>query len=81
MIQFSAATLAYAYARQPGFSALFFSDVKPPTGPMTTYKQPAADDMQQMGLTVPTQNIYIGKPTGPRSERATMAVVAQPNDQ
>ena len=33
-----------------------------------------------MGLTVLTQNIFFSKPTGRRSERATMAVVAQPND-
>ena len=38
-------------------------------------------NMQQMGLTVLTQNIYLGKPTGPRSERVTMAVIAQPNDE
>ena len=48
MIQLSAAALAYA--RQPGFSALLFSDVKPPTGQLAAYKQPAADDLQQMGL-------------------------------
>ena len=52
MIQFSAASLAYA--RLPGFSALLFSDVKPPTGLLAAYKQPAADDLQQMGLAVLT---------------------------
>ena len=55
MIQFSVASLAYA--RQPGFSALLFSDVKPPTGLLAAYKQPAADDLQQMGLAVLTDNI------------------------
>ena len=33
-----------------------------------------------MGLTVLTQNIFFGKTTGRRSERTTMAVVAQHND-
>ena len=78
MIQFSAAALAYA--RQPGFSALIFSDVKPPTGQAAAYKQAAADDMHQMGLSVLTENIFYGKPTGRRSERTTMAVIAQYND-
>ena len=79
VIQFSAAALAFA--RQPGFSALIFSDVKPPTGQSAAYKQSAAaDDLHQMGLAVLTENIFFGKPTGRRSERTTMAVVAQPND-
>ena len=78
MIKFSAAALAYA--RQPGFSALVFSDVKPPTGQSAAYTQAAADDLNQMGLTVLTENIFFGKPTGRRSERTTMAVVAQHND-
>ena len=33
-----------------------------------------------MGLAVLTENIFYGKPTGRRSERTTMAVVAQHND-
>ena len=78
MIKLSAAALAYA--RQPGFSALVFRNVKPPTGQSAAYTQAAAGDLHQMGLTVLTQNIFFSKPTGRRSERATMAVVAQPND-
>ena len=73
-------TAALAYARQPGFHALIFSDVKPPTGQAAAYKQAAADDMHGMGLTVLTENIFYGKPTGRRSERTTMAVIAQHND-
>ena len=74
MVQFSAAALAYA--RQPGFSAPIFSDVKPPTGQAAAYKQSAANDMHEMGLSVLTENIFYGKPTGAtsrRSERTTMA--------
>ena len=52
MIELSAAALAYA--RQPGFSALVFSDVKTPTE-SAAYTQAAADDLSQMGLTVLTQ--------------------------
>ena len=78
MIKLSAAALAYA--RQPGFSALVFSDVKPPTGQSAAYTQAAADDLHQMGLTALTQNIFFGKATGSRSERITMAVVVQTND-
>ena len=82
MIKLSAAALAYAHAhaRQPGFSALVFSDVKPPTGQSAAYTQAAADDLHQMGLAVLTENIFFGKPTGRRSERTTMAVVAQHTD-
>ena len=36
--------------------------------------------MNQMGLSVLTENIFYGKPTGRRSERTTMAVIAQYND-
>ena len=75
MIKLSAAALAYA--RQPGFHALIFSDVKPTTGPAAASKQSAADDMQEMGLAVLNENIFYGKTTGRRSERTTMAVVAQ----
>ena len=78
MIKLSAAALAYA--RQPGFSALVFSDVKPPTGQSATYTQAATDDLNQMGLTALTQSTFFGKATGRRSERTTMAVVAQVND-
>ena len=44
---------ALAYARQLGFSALVFSDVKPPTGQSAAYTQAAADGLHlhQMGLT------------------------------
>ena len=73
-------TAALGYARQPGFSALLFSDVKPPTGQAAAYKQAAADDMHEMGLSVLTENIFYGKPTGRRSERTTMAVIAQNNN-
>ena len=78
MIKLTSAALGYA--RQPGFSALLFSDVKPPAGQAAAYKQAAADDLHQMGLSVLTENIFYGKPTGRRSERTTMAVVAQHND-
>ena len=78
MIKLSAAALAYA--RQPGYSALLFTDVKPPTGQSAAYTQAAADDLSQMGLTVLNQNIFFGQVTGRRSERTTMAVVAQTND-
>ena len=57
MIPLSAAALAYA--RQPGFSALIFSDVKPPTGQSAAYKQSAADDLQQMGLAVLTEKSFL----------------------
>ena len=77
-LKLSAAALACV--RQPGFSALVFSDVKPPTGQSAAYTQAAADDLHQMGLAVLIQNIFFGKPTGRRSERITMAVVAQHND-
>jgi len=79
MIKLSAAALAYA--RQPGFSALVFSDVKTPTGQSAAYTQAAADDLSQMGLVALNQHtFFFGKPTGRRSERTTMAVVAQVND-
>ena len=71
---------ALSYARQPGFHALIFSDVKPTTGPAAACKQPAADDMHEMGLTVLTESNFYGKTTGRRSERTTMAVVAQSNN-
>ena len=74
MIKLSAAALAYA--RQPGFSALVFSDVKPPTGQSAACTQAAADDLGRMGLTVLNEHTFFGKPAG-RSERTTMAVVAQ----
>ena len=78
MIKLSAAALAYA--RQPGFSALVFSDVKAPTGQSAAYTQAAADDLSQMGLVALNAHIFFGKPTGRSSERTTMAVVAQVND-
>jgi len=78
MIKFTSAALAYA--RQPSFSALLFTDVKPPEGQAAAYKQKAVDDLHQMGLTVLPEHIFYGKPTGRRSERTTMAVVAQSND-
>ena len=80
MITLSAAALAYA--RQPGFTALIFSDVKSPTGQQSAayYKHAPADDLSQMGLVALTENIFFGKTTGRRSERTAMAVVAQHND-
>ena len=54
--------------------------MKPPTGQSAAYTQAAADDLHQMGLTVLTQSTFFGKATGRRSERTTMAVVAQAND-
>ena len=78
MIKLSAAALAYA--RQPGFLALVFSDVKAPTGQSAAYTQAAADDLSQMGLVALNDHIFFGKPTGRSSERTTMAVVAQVND-
>ena len=60
MVQFSAAALAYA--RQPDFSALTFSDVKPPTGQAAAYKQPAAADMHGMGLSVLTETSSMANP-------------------
>ena len=79
MIKLSAAALAYA--RQPGFLALVFSDVKTPTGQSAAYTQAAADGLlSQMGLVALNQHIFFGKPTGRRSERTAMAVVAQVND-
>ena len=56
VITLSAAALAYA--RQPGFTALIFSDVKPPTGQSAAYKQAAADDLSRMGLVALTENIF-----------------------
>ena len=78
MIKLSAAALAYA--RQLGFSALVFSDVKTPTGQSAAYKQAAADDLSQMGLVALNEHIFYGKPTGRSSERTAIAVVAQIND-
>ena len=78
MIKLTSAALAYV--RQPGFSALLFTDVKPPEGQAAAYKQKAVDDLHQMGLTVLAEHIFYGKPTGRRSERTTMAVVAQTTD-
>ena len=71
---------ALANARQPGFLALIFSDVKTPNGNSAAYKQAAADDLSQMGLVARTEDILYSKPTGRSSERTTMAVVAQIND-
>ena len=62
--------------KQPGFSAFIFSDAKTPTGNSADCKQAAAGDLGQMGLVTRTEGIFFGKPTGRRSERTTMAVVA-----
>ena len=62
------------------FRRSFSGDVKPPTGQSAAYTQAAADDLHQMGLTVLTQIIFFGNPTGRQTERITMAVVAQHND-
>ena len=58
MIKLSAAALAYA--RQPGFSALVFSDVKTPTGQSAAYTQAAAGDLSQMGLVALNQHVFFG---------------------
>ena len=78
MIRLSIAALANA--RKPGFSAFIFSDVKTPTGNSADCKQAAADDLGKMGLVARTEDIFYGKSTGRRSERTTMAVVAEVND-
>ena len=78
MIKLSIAALAKA--RNPGFCAFIFSDVKTPTGNSADYKQAAADDLSQMGLVARTEDIFYGKPTGRNSERTTMAVVAEVNN-
>jgi len=72
MIKLSATALAYT--RQPGFSALVFSDVKPPTGQSAAYTQAAADDLNHgPALRYSPNIIFFGKATGRRSERTTMA--------
>ena len=73
-------TSALTNARKPGFSALIFSDVKTPTGNSADYKQAAAEDLGRMGLVARTQDIFYGPATGCDSERTTMAVVAEVND-
>ena len=78
MMRLSAAALVNA--RKPGFSAFIFSDVKTPTGNSADCKQAAAGDLGQMSLVACTEGIFFGKPTGRRSERTTMAVVAEVND-
>ena len=77
MIKLSAAALTCA--RQPGYSALLFTDVKTPTEHATA-RMTAAEDLTQMGLTVRSEHIFFGTPSGRQSERITMAVVAQPNE-
>ena len=78
MMRLSVAALANA--RKPGFSAFIFSDVKTPTGNSADCKQAAADGLGQMGLVARTEGIFYGKPTGRNSERTTMAVVAEVNN-
>ena len=77
MIKLSAAALTCA--RQPGYSALLFTDVKTPAEHATA-RMTAAEDLTQMGLTVRSEHIFFGTPSGRQSERITMAVVAQPNE-
>ena len=78
MIRLSIAALANA--RKPGFSAFIFSDVKTPTGNSADCKQAAADGLGQMGLVARTEGIFYDTPTARRSERTTMAVVGEVND-
>ena len=54
MIKLSAAALTCA--RQPGYSALLFTDVKTPTEHATA-RMTAAEDLTQMGLTVRSEHI------------------------
>ena len=78
MIPLSVAALTNAH--KSSFSALISSDVKAPTGNSADYKQAAAGDLGRMGIIARTQGIFYGPPTGRGSERTTMAVVAEIND-
>ena len=65
---------------QAGFFSLIFSDVKAPTGNSADYKQAAAEDLGRIGLVARTQDIFYGPPMGCGSDRTTMAVVTEIND-
>ena len=54
--------------------------MKTPTGNSADYKQAAAEDLGRMGLVARTQDIFYGPATGRDSDRTTMAVVAEAND-
>ena len=71
---------ALAKARNSGFSAFIFSDVKTPTGDSADYMQAAADGLGLMGLVACTEGIFYGKPAGRNSERTMVVVVAEIND-
>ena len=47
---------------------------------VSCFKQAAADGLVQMGLVTRVEDIFFGKTTGRRSERTTMAVVDEVND-
>ena len=47
---------------------------------VSCFKQAAADGLGQMGLVTCVEDIFFGKATGRRSERTTMAVVDEVND-
>ena len=81
----SLSVAALTNARKPGFSALIFSDVKAPTGnsadcKLKTCKHSAAEDLGRMGLVARTQGIFHGPTAGRGSDRTTVAVVAEIND-
>ena len=71
---------ALTNAREPNFSALIFTDVKSPTGNSADYRQTAAEDLGRMGLVARTEGIFFGPPMGRSSERTTMAMVAEINN-
>ena len=54
--------------------------MKTPTGNSADYKQEAAEDLGRMDLVARAQGIFYGPATGRDSERTTMAVVAETND-
>ena len=78
MMPLSVATLTNA--RKPNFSALIFSDVKAPTGNSADYNHAAAEDTGRMGLIVCADEMFYAPPAGRGSDRTTMAVVAEIND-
>ena len=71
---------ALTNARKPNFSAHISSNVKAPTGNSADYKHAAAEDLGRMGLVARTEDIFHGPPMGRGSDRTTMAVVAEIND-
>ena len=55
-------------------------DVNEPTGNAADYKHAAAEDLGRMGLVARVEDIFYGSPMGRGSDRTTMAVVAEIND-